>query len=329
MFFIALLLFSALSVSVVAGWFSIVGLMAIFPAAAQPILAMGVVLEIAKLVTASWVYRYWDSAQKVLKAYFIVAVIVLSLITSMGIFGFLTKAHLEHTVLTGDNTLQIERLDRQISSEQRRINDAQTVLDQLDETVQTLIDYDRIRGDDGSVATRERQTDERQSLNVAIDSAQTEIDRINETKLLLDQEQLAIQVEIGPILYVAEMIYGNTDQETLDKAVRGVIMLLIVVFDPLAILLVIATNISLKERRGERISFISEKSLEPEPKVEDFGIQDTKTKEKDEPPDDPVSTDDNVLSENDVHQFKRLDRSVRSRLNWLIDKKGKNDNERK
>ena len=227
MFFIILLLFSALSVSVVAGWFSIVGLMAIFPAAAQPILAMGVVLEVAKLVTASWVYRYWNAGQKLLKAYFIVAVIILSVITSMGIFGFLSKAHLEHSVLTGDNTLQIERLDRQISSEQRRINDAQTVLDQLDETVQTLIDYDRIRGDDGSVATRERQTEERQSLNVAIDSAQTEIDRINEQKLVLDQEQLAIQVEVGPIMYVAEIIYGDTDKKTIDKAVRFVILLIV------------------------------------------------------------------------------------------------------
>lgn len=309
MFFIALLLLSALSVSVVAGWFSIVGLMAIFPAAATAILAMGVVLEVAKLVTASWLYRYWQTTTILLKTYFTSAVIILSVITSMGIFGFLSKAHLEQTVSTGDNTLQVARLDRLIENEERRITDAQTVLDQLDETVQTLIDYDRIRGEDGAVATRERQTEERNELNGIIDAALSEIDRISDDKLILETEQLQIEVEVGPILYVAEMIYGNTDKATIDKAVRGVIILLIIVFDPLAILLVVATNMSLKERRGEKITFITKKVVEKEP--EDFGIE----------PDIP-------LSDTEKEQLNRLDRSVRSKLSWLIDKKVKGNDKK-
>ncbi len=309
MFFIALLLLSALSVSVVAGWFSIVGLMAIFPAAATAILAMGVVLEIAKLVTASWLYRYWQTTTILLKTYFTSAVIILSVITSMGIFGFLSKAHLEQTVSTGDNTLQVARLDRLIENEERRITDAQTVLDQLDETVQTLIDYDRIRGEDGAVATRERQTEERNELNGIIDAALSEIDRISDDKLILETEQLQIEVEVGPILYVAEMIYGNTDKATIDKAVRGVIILLIIVFDPLAILLVVATNMSLKERRGEKITFVTKKVVEKEP--EDFGIE----------PDIP-------LSATEKEQLNRLDRSVRSKLSWLIDKKVKGNDKK-
>ena len=309
MFFIALLLLSALSVSVVAGWFSIVGLMAIFPAAATAILAMGVVLEVAKLVTASWLYRYWQTTTILLKTYFTSAVIILSVITSMGIFGFLSKAHLEQTVSTGDNTLQVARLDRLIENEERRITDAQTVLDQLDETVQTLIDYDRIRGEDGAVATRERQTEERNELNGIIDAALSEIDRISDNKLILETEQLQIEVEVGPILYVAEMIYGNTDKATIDKAVRGVIILLIIVFDPLAILLVVATNMSLKERRGEKITFVTKKVVEKEP--EDFGIE----------PDIP-------LSATEKEQLNRLDRSVRSKLSWLIDKKVKGNDKK-
>ena len=309
MFFITLLLLSALSVSVVAGWFSIVGLMAIFPAAATAILAMGVVLEVAKLVTASWLYRYWQTTTILLKTYFTSAVIILSVITSMGIFGFLSKAHLEQTVSTGDNTLQVARLDRLIENEERRITDAQTVLDQLDETVQTLIDYDRIRGEDGAVATRERQTEERNELNGIIDAALSEIDRISDDKLILETEQLQIEVEVGPILYVAEMIYGNTDKATIDKAVRGVIILLIIVFDPLAILLVVATNMSLKERRGEKITFVTKKVVEKEP--EDFGIE----------PDIP-------LSDTEKEQFNRLDRSVRSKLSWLIDKKVKGNDKK-
>ena len=316
MFFIALLLLSALAVSTVAGYFSIVGLMAIFPAAAEPILAMGIVLEIAKLVTASWLYRYWSKTALAMKTYFTLAVIILSVITSMGIFGFLSKAHLEHSVSTGDNSLQIARLDRRIETEQRRIADAETVLAQLDNTVQTLIDYDRIRGDDGAIATRENQAAEREQLNASIDSAISSIDALSEEKLVLDTEQLLIEVEVGPLLYVAEMIYGDTEKETLDKTVRFVIILLILVFDPLAILLVVAANMSLKEHRGESITFMTEKDLEVE--KEDYGIEDVSETVQDE-----KQTDDMGITEDDMQHVQRLDRRVRKKLEWLIDKKGK------
>ena len=315
MFFIALLLLSALAVSTVAGYFSIVGLMAIFPAAAEPILAMGVVLEVAKLVTASWLYRYWSKTALAMKTYFTLAVIILSVITSMGIFGFLSKAHLEHSVSTGDNSLQIARLDRRIETEQRRIADAETVLAQLDNTVQTLIDYDRIRGDDGAIATRENQAEEREQLNASIDSAIASIDALSEEKLVLDTEQLLIEVEVGPLLYVAEMIYGDTEKETLDKTVRFVIILLILVFDPFAILLVVAANMSLKERRGESITFMSEKDFEPE--SEDYGIDDVS-----ETVQNKKQTDDMDITEDDMQHVQRLDRRVRKKLEWLIDKKG-------
>lgn len=321
MFFIALLLFSALAVSTVAGYFSIVGLMAIFPAAAEPILAMGVVLEVAKLVTASWLYRYWNKTALAMKSYFTVAVIILSVITSMGIFGFLSKAHLEHSVSTGDNTLQVARLDRRIETEQRRIADAETVLAQLDDTVQTLIDYDRIRGDDGAIATRENQAPEREQLNSSIDDAVAAIDALSEEKLVLETEQLLIEVEVGPLLYVAEMVYGDTDKETLDKTVRFVIILLILVFDPLAILLVVAANMSMKERKGESITFMSEKDLEPE--SEDFGIENvSKNEQTAEDVQDKKQIDDMDITEDDLQHVQRLDRRVRKKLEWLIDKKG-------
>ena len=315
MFFIALLLLSALAVSTVAGYFSIVGLTALFPAAFSAIVAMGIVLEIAKLVTASWLYRYWSKTALAMKTYFTLAVVILSVITSMGIFGFLSKAHLEHSVSTGDNSLQIARFDRRIETEQRRIADAETVLAQLDDTVQTLIDYDRIRGDDGAIATRENQAEEREQLNASIDSAIASIDALSEEKLVLDTEQLLIEVEVGPLLYVAEMIYGNTEKETLDKTVRFVIILLILVFDPLAILLVVAANMSLKERRGESITFMSEKDFEPE--SEDYGIDDVSETVQDE-----KQTDDMDITEDDMQHVQRLDRRVRKKLEWLIDKKG-------
>ena len=324
MFFIILLLFSALAVSAVAGYFSIVGLTALFPAAFAAIVAMGVVLEVAKLVTASWLYRYWNKTAFFMKSYFAIAVVILSVITSMGIFGFLSKAHLEHSVSTGDNTLQVARLDRRIENEQRRVTDAQTVLDQLDTTVQTLIDYDRIRGESGAIATRESQAPEREQLNAAIDDAISAIDLLSEEKLILDTEQLLIEVEVGPLLYVAEMIYGNTDKETLDKTVRFVIILLILVFDPLAILLVVAANMSMKERNGESITFMSEKDLEPE--SEDFGIENvSETVQEVEDVQDEKHNNDMDITEDDMQHVQRLDRRVRKKLEWLIDKKGLND----
>ena len=339
--FIILLLVSALAVSAVAGYFSIVGLVAIFPAAEIAILSMGVVLEVAKLITASWLYRNWKITNILLRVYFTSAVIILSVITSLGIFGFLSKAHLEHSVLTGDNDLLVQRIDRGIESEQRAVRDAESVIGQLDQAVQTLIDYDRIRGDDGSIAVRQRQSDERLQLNSVIDQAIQRIDELSEEKILLEQEQLAIEVEVGPIKYIAEMIYGNSDRETIDKAVQIVIILLILVFDPLAILLVVAANMSLKQRRGESIAFMSEKDLEVS---EDFNLE---TAEEDEVEEEIAEISEIVellkpeektveetteeepenpemeITENDMQHVNRMDRRVRRKLEWLIDKRGK------
>jgi len=340
--FIILLLVSALAVSAVAGYFSIVGLVAIFPAAEIAILSMGVVLEVAKLITASWLYRNWKTTNILLRVYFTSAVIILSIITSLGIFGFLSKAHLEHSVLTGDNDLLVQRIDRRIESEQRAVTDAESVISQLDQAVQTLIDYDRIRGDDGSIAVRQRQSDERLQLNSVIDQAIQRIDELSEEKILLEQEQLAIEVEVGPIKYIAEMIYGNSDRETIDKAVQIVIILLILVFDPLAILLVVAANMSLKQRRGESIAFMSEKDLEVS---EDFNLE---TAEEDEVEEEIAeiseivellkpeeSVEENIeeepenremeITENDMQHVNRMDRRVRRKLEWLIDKRGKKE----
>ena len=137
---IILTLLVAIAISVVAAWYSILGLMAIFAAAAIPIAIMGAVLEVGKLVTASWLYQNWNTVPKLLKGYLTTSVVVLMFITSMGIFGFLSKAHIDQTILTGDNSLQIEQIDQKIDREQRNINDAEKVIDTLDQQVQTLID---------------------------------------------------------------------------------------------------------------------------------------------------------------------------------------------
>ena len=317
MAFLALLVFSALSVSAVAGWFSIVGLMAIFPAAAIPILTMGAVLEVAKLVTASWLYRNWDSAGVLLKSYFTAAVVTLSIITSIGIFGFLSKAHIEQTVNAGgNNELQIETLERRIAYQQTIIKDAETVLAQLDTTVETLIEYDRIRGETGAIATRNSQREERDSLNQQITAAYSAIEETQTALLPLQKEQLSLEAEVGPLKYIAELIYGDEAQDHFDAAVRWIIILIVLVFDPLAILLVISANMTWMRERGEVITAVNiddtvvEEEIIPEPEIP-------------EPePSPPSAVDDaaNVMSGLDDTQLRKLDRSTRKKLEWLIDK---------
>ena len=247
-----LVLLVALAISGVAAWYSIAGLAAIFAAAKIPVIIMGTSLEVGKLVTASWLYQNWNRVPLLLKTYLTIAVVVLMFITSMGIFGFLSKAHIDQTIISGDNSLIIEQLDQRIERERTRITDAELVVSQLDQAVQTLIDYDRIRGDDGAISVREGQKNERDNLNAIIDSAYANIGDFQSDRLALSQEQLSLEAEVGPIRYIAQLIYSDTpDAEILADAVRWVILTIIFVFDPLAVLLLIAANMSINDRRAK------------------------------------------------------------------------------
>jgi hypothetical protein len=281
MFMAILTLLVAIAISVVAAWYSIVGLMAIFAAAAIPIAIMGAVLEVGKLLTASWLYQNWKEAPKILKSYLTIAVIVLMFITSMGIFGFLSKAHIDQTVVTGDNTLLIQQIDNKIQRQNKRIIDAENVIDQLDKAVQTLIEYDRIRGPSGSIAVRESQKDERASLNNIIDDASDIISKLNSEKLVLSSEQLKLEAEVGPIKYIAALFYEETNKSVLEEAVRWVIITIIFVFDPLAVLLIIAANMSINQVRNKPKKLVdavdASKDFEPmqaEIEEEDMGRTD-------------------------------------------------------
>jgi len=237
-----LVLFAALCLSTTAAYYAIFGLVFIFSAATIPIIVMGSILEGSKVITAAWLHRNWSSAPRVLRFYLVVAVAVIMLITSMGIFGFLSRAHIEQQVTQGDNTLEIAELDRRIDIQTSRIDDARNIIEQLDSNVETLIEYDRIRGDDGALAVRERQAEERSKLNDIIENANENIQELRQERSPLLQDQLKLEAEVGPIKYVAELVYGESSEKVIEKAVRGVIILLVFVFDPLAIMLLIAAN---------------------------------------------------------------------------------------
>ena len=252
-----LALITSISIAGVAAWYSIAGLMAIFAGATIAIAIMGAVLEVGKLVTAAWLHANWKAAPWLMKSYLTVAVLVLMVITSLGIFGFLSKAHLEHTISTGGiNDLQITNLERQIQNEERTISDSTVVIEQLDRTVATLLEYDRVRGPDGAVATRKAQGDERDAMNAAINDGYAKIEELQGRLTPLQQEKLAIEVEVGPLKYIAEMVYGEENaKDYFDEAVRGVIILIIVCFDPLAVVLLLAASMGFRQKRMSKIFY--------------------------------------------------------------------------
>jgi hypothetical protein len=247
------MLITALAISAIAIYYSVAGLAAIFAAAVVPIVIMGSALEIGKLVTAVWLHKYWSRAAWWLRTYLTTAVLVLMFITSMGIFGFLSKAHIDQTASAGDNTLQIQQFDQKISREQKKIADAELVTSQLDRTVQILLDAQRLRGRDGAVAVRESQKNEREALNTIITESQQVIAKLQEEKLVMTTQQVKLEAEVGPIKYIAEFVYGSSaDKNMLEEAVRWVIIIIIFVFDPLAVLMLIASQYTFKWAREDK-----------------------------------------------------------------------------
>lgn len=239
-----LTLLTALAISGVAAYYSIIGLVAIFSASVIPIAVMGVVLETGKLVTAAWLYHYWKKVNKLLKTYLISAVIILMFITSMGIFGFLSKAHIEQTTVQSDNTLQIESIDSQITRQQKDIERAELQLTLLDDALKKYVELGAVTK---SINARKGQEEERNALTSTINDATNTIASLTKQKYELRTKENELIAEVGPIKYIAELVYGNSETNTLEEAVRWVIIIIVFVFDPLAVLLLISANISLKE----------------------------------------------------------------------------------
>ena len=259
---ILIVFLSAISISVIAAGYSIVGLSTLFAGAVVPIIAMGSALEVGKLVAASWLYNNWRNklVPYTIKMYLTFAVIVLIFITSMGIFGFLSKAHLDQVQPTSSNNIKIELIDKKIDQQQIIIDRSQKTLTLLDSALEKYVDMEYVtRG----LKEREKQKPERDALNLAINNAINEIAKLTNEKGELQLEQDKIEAEVGPIKYIAELIYGDEAKNYFDHAVRGVIMVLIFVFDPLAVLLLIAANISLRTWKNARAE---KKKIEDEEK---------------------------------------------------------------
>ena len=262
MFLTILTFISAIAISLIAAGYSILGLATLFAGAAVPIIAMGSALEVGKLVAASWLYHNWrEGIPRALKAYLFTAIIVLVFITSVGIFGFLSKAHLDQVKPTGNNAVQIALIDKQINQQQLIIDRSENTLDRLDKALDVYISKEYVtRG----LKERKKQKEERDLLNAEIKKAMNEIARLTTEKSNIEIEQLKIEADVGPLKYVAELIYGDNAKDHFDEAVRIIILILIFVFDPLAVLLLIAANISLRQWRGKKLENQKQKDWQKE-----------------------------------------------------------------
>jgi hypothetical protein len=298
--FATVTLLVALSLSAVAAWYSILGLTAIFAAAVIPIMIMGGSLELAKVVTTVWLHRYWNRCGLGMKLYLVPAVVALALLTSMGIFGFLSKAHTDQTLISGDVGSRIVVYDEKISTARENIETNRRALQQMDAQVDQLLG--RTTDDKGAnraVQVRRQQRAERTRLQNEIAAEQEVIAKLNEESAPIRAEIRKIEAEVGPIKYIAAMIYGdNPDTNLLERAVRWVIVLIVLVFDPLALMLMLAAQSGYRwqeedEKKEEENKVESKDEPETKPvsveEIEDY-VSDTSTL-----PNEVAQVDDTVV----------------------------------
>jgi len=247
-----LLLLTGLTISAVAIYYSVVGLAAIFSAAVIPIIVMGSALEVAKLVCATWLKANWSRAPALMKVYMTTAVIVLMLITSMGIFGFLSKAHSDQSLVSGDVVSKIAIYDEKIKIEKENIDANRKALKQMDEAVDQVMGRSSDeKGADKAVAIRRAQQKERARLLADITEAQKKITILNEERAPIAAEVRKVEAEVGPLKYIAAFVYGETDETVLEKAVTWVIITIIIVFDPLAVIMLLAAQMTFGWKKEE------------------------------------------------------------------------------
>jgi hypothetical protein len=288
-----LALISGLSVSAVAVYYSVAGLTAIFASAVIPIIIMGVVLEVGKIIATVWIKQNWSVAPRLIRSYLIVAIVVLMLITSMGIFGFLSKAHFDQSMPTGDVVDRIAIIDEKIRTEKENIDANRKALQQMDAGVDQIMSRTTDeRGATRAAALRKSQQRERNQLQNDIVNAQEAIRKLNEERIPIAKELRKVEAEVGPIKYIAAFVYGNTDSSILEKAVTWVIISIIVVFDPLAIILLLASQISFQSMRE------SEEEETPLVYVANVGEKPTEEEKA------AYEQDDGPLTEQQIEQVK-------------------------
>jgi hypothetical protein len=287
------ILATALLLSVVAAYYSVAGLTAIFSAATVPVIIMGASLELGKIVATVWLHNNWKRAGVIFKLYLIPAVAFLMLLTSMGIFGYLSKAHSDQSLVSGDAVAKVAIYDEKIKISKENIDANRRALKQMDEAVDQVMGRSTDeKGADKAVAIRRSQQKERGRLLAEIEAEQKKITSLNEERAPLAAEFRKVESEVGPIKYIAALVYGeNPDANVLERAVRLVIIMIVLVFDPLALTLILAANKQFEWARQGTGGFVHDESP-PEYEPDDGPLTEEQIEQikasVPEPPDDPI-----------------------------------------
>lgn len=235
-----LALLAALAVSAVSAYYSIVGLTAIFASAFTAVVIMGVALEIGKLITVSWLHQNWNTCPVMLKSYLTGAVVILMFISSMGIFGFLSKAHIDQTLNISTGSIdQVQILEQKIEFEKQTVADLDKQIAQIDAAVTKMTDRGQAAN---SLKAAGQQRKTRDELVKKREDHVRSISAHTAEKVNLSSGIKKLEAEVGPLKYIAELVYSSAGADQLERAVRMVIVLLVLVFDPLAVLLLLAAN---------------------------------------------------------------------------------------
>lgn len=295
-----------------AAFFSITGLAALYAAAFIPVVIMAVTIEYGKISATFWLHRNYKKASKLLITLLAIAVIGSMAVTSGGVYGFLTKGHVDQETPLTDTNLRVERLNGKITAQRNIIDRAQQRIDQLDGVIQTLIDYDKISGPTGANAVREKQALERKSMQTAIDSSYTEIDRLSEQRLTLNQKNATIEAKLGPVRYLASLFKSDTD-----KAVQWFTLLIVLLLDPFAIMLVLATSSNYNEwilRKRKDREYLEENPTEIIVEIEKEIIKELNLEETD------INKIKDFLNDKGLLIFNEVDLE-NAKNQWLMDNK--------
>ena len=248
-----LALLVAIGLSAIAAYFSVIGLTTIFAASFWPVVIMGGTLEVAKVIAASWTYRNWNIAPLSIRLYLIASILALMFITSMGTFGYLSKAHIDQTTTSSDVVAQLAIYQEKVNIAKENIDANRKILKQYDEAVDQIMGRsDTEKGAEKAVVVRRSQQKDRARLQEEIQANQKIISQLNDDMAPLAAQVRRVEAEVGPLKFIAELFYDKVDTQFLDKTVRWVIILIVIVFDPLAIILLIAANIGLSKPKIEQ-----------------------------------------------------------------------------
>jgi hypothetical protein len=276
-----LALFSGLALSVVAEYYSILGLTSIFAAAVIPVIIMGIALGLGKITATLWLKQNWAIAPWSMRIYLFTAIIVLMIVTSMGIFGFLSKAHSDQSLVSGDVTAKIAVYDEKIKTAKENIDANRKALKQMDESVDQVMGRSTDeKGADKAVALRRSQQKERGRLIAEIETYQKTVSSLNEERSPIAAEVRKVEAEVGPIKYIAQFVYGETNEGLLEKAVTWVIIILIVVFDPLAVILLLSSQVSFQNFRERENTTEPIANVIEQPAVDEVETVDLEWKEE-------------------------------------------------